>query len=146
MASTERAETGPSVAANLQRSSGPALRCVFHGPRGVEPAVAAVIGPRGLAGLARGNDGGLLEHCPGQATSGGVSLELWVEPKLAVLVVCHAGPALPEWLIANWDRGEEPAVLDAPSGWGWLLVREALDGVSAAASGDRQLLLLEKRL
>ena len=147
----------------LQHNAAPALRCVFDSPRGIAPAVESVLA--GLFGRARSLTPktvdmiGLaatevlhtvLEHCGRQRTAGGapveLSLELWVEPELAVLVIGHAGPALPEWLISNWDRGEEPALLDAPGGWGWLLVREALDGVSTGRCGDRRLLFLEKRL
>jgi hypothetical protein len=147
----------------LQRTSAPALRCPFDGPRSIAPAVEAVIGPRGLAGIARPLSPGtldmlglaamevlhtVLEHCGGQRAASGASVELWIEPRLAVLVVRHAGPALPGWLIANWDRGEEPALHDTPCdcGWGWLLVREALDGVGTARAGGRHLLFLEKRL
>jgi hypothetical protein len=161
MVSGERAGAGAGPTAILQQISAPALRCVFDSPRSIAPAVEAVLGPRGLAGRARSltpktlDMVGLatmevlhtvLEHCGDQRAAGGASVELWVEPGLAVLVVGHAGPALPDWLIANWDRGEEPGVPDASTGWGWLLVREALDGVSAGRCGDRRLLFLEKRL
>ena len=146
---------------SLQHTAAPALRCGFHDAGGIAPAVEAVLGPRGLGGRARSLTPktleliglatmevlhSVLDHCVDQRAGRGVSLELWVEPRLAVLVVSHAGPAIPDWLIANWDRGEEPAVPDAPAGWGWLLVREALDGVSASRRGHRPLLLLEKRL
>jgi hypothetical protein len=145
----------------LQRIDAPALSCVFAGTRSIAPAVEAVIGPRGLAGLARSltprtlDMVGLasmevlhtvLEMCGDQGAAGGASVELWIEPRLAVIVVGYAGPRLPDGLIANWDRGGEPAVLDASSGWGWLLVREAFDGVGAGRCGDRRLLFLEKRL
>ena len=148
----------------LQRISVPAMRCVVDGPRGIGPAVGAMIGPGGLAGVRsltpRTLDllglaamevlHTLLEHgCDrvgGRAGSGGISVELWLEPQLAVVAIGHAGPPLPDWLLANWDRSEEPALPDASSGWGWLLVREALDGVSAGGSDNRRLLFLEKRL
>ncbi len=145
----------------LQRISAPALRCLFDGPRSIAPAVEAVIGPRGLAGVAcpltpKTLDlvglavmevlHTVLEHSGDQRAAGGASVELWIEPKLAVVVVDFIGPGLPDWLVANWDRGEEPALLDASAGWGWLLVREALDGVSAVRLGNRRLLFLEKRL
>ena len=151
----------------LQRTSVPALRCPFDGHRSIQPAVEAVIGPYGLAGAARSltpktlNLIGLammevlhsvLEHCGDQPASVGACVELWIEPKLAVIAVAHAGPALPGWLLANWDRGEEPALDETPAGtgWGWLLVREALDSVGAVRSGrrcgGRRLLFLEKRL
>lgn len=144
----------------LQRTSAPALCCAFDSPRSIAPAVEAVIGPRGLAGIAGAPTPktldlvglatmeilhSVLDHCGDQH---GATVELWIEPELAVVVVRHCGPALPDWLLVNWDRGEEPALLDTPvgSGWGWLLVREALDGVSASRSGNRRMLLLEKRL
>ena len=50
--------------------------------------------------------------------------------------------------LMNWDRGQEPSVL-APSsdiGWGWLLVREALDSVSHTWNGSQQILFLERRI
>lgn len=74
-------------------------------------------------------------------------VELWVEKSLVVLSIRFKGRMLPEWLLRNWDRGQEPAVLAPPHdlGWGWLLVREALDSVSHTTSGDAQLLFLEKR-
>ena len=155
-----RARPGAEPATILDRTSAPALRCVIDGPRAIAPAVEAVIGPRGMGGLARSLTPktldmiGLaamevlhtvLEHRGCQGPAGGVLVELWVQPALAVLVVDHAGPSLPGWLIANWDRGDEPAALDASS-WGWLMVREALDGVGTARRGDRRLILLEKRL
>jgi hypothetical protein len=55
---------------------------------------------------------------------------------------------LPGWLIANWDRVDGPALNETPPGnhWGWLLVREALDGVSDAEIQGQRLIFLEKRL
>jgi hypothetical protein len=146
----------------LQRTSAPLLRCPFDGSRSIAPAVEAVIGPRGLGGIARRLTPRTLdligvatlevlhtviEHC-GDQRACGASVELWIEPRLAVIVVGYAGAALPGWQIANWDRGEEPTLHDTPPGcgWGWLLVREALDGVSAGRCGGRRLLFLEKRL
>lgn len=74
-------------------------------------------------------------------------VELWVEQSLVILSIRFSGRALPEWLLRNWDRGQEPAVLAPPHdlGWGWLLVREALDSVSHSHVGDTQILFLEKR-
>lgn len=155
-----RVRSGAEPSMIPQRIATPALRCLVDGPRSIAPAVEAVIGARGLAGRAPSLTPktldmiGLavmealhtvLEHRGDQRRGRGVSVELWVEPTLAVMVVDHPGPALPDGLVANWDRGDEPAVLDGLS-WGWLLVREALDGVSTASRGDRQLLFLEKRL
>ena len=73
------------------------------------------------------------------------SVVLWAEPALAIIVVRFAGPALPERLLTNWDRGEEPMLPEAAEGegWGWLLVREALDAVGAARANGRNLLFLE---
>jgi len=76
------------------------------------------------------------------------AVELWADATLVIVCVRFRGAPLPDWLLANWDRAHEPAVL-APgtdSGWGWLLVREALDAVSHAWRGREQLLFLEKRL
>ena len=155
---------GAAPAMMLRQVWAPALGCRIDGPRGIAPAVDAVIGPRGLGGL----DGigqpltprtldlvglatlevlhSVLERCGDRAA--GASVELWIEPQLAVLVVGYTGPALPDWLLANWDRNSEPALDDTPAGcgWGWLLVREALDGVGFSRCGARRLLLLEKRL
>ena len=74
-------------------------------------------------------------------------IKLWVEKSLVVLSIHFHGRELPEWLTTNWDRGQEPAILAPPQdlGWGWLLVREALDNVHHAASNDGQILFLEKR-
>ena len=160
----------------LQRISAPAMRCVVGGPRGIGPAVGAMIGPGGLAGIRSltprtldllglaamevlhtlvedGCEGGgdrvggrVGDRIGDRVGSGGISVELWLEPRLAVIAIGHAGPPLPDWLLANWDRGEEPALPDASGGWGWLLVREALDGVSAGGTDNRRLLFLEKRL
>lgn len=75
-------------------------------------------------------------------------VEVWVEPGLLIMCVNFRGDPLPEWLLANWDRGREPAILAPVShtGWSWLLVREALDSVLYEKSGDRQFLFLERRL
>ena len=83
-----------------------------------------------------------------QTEADAAAVELWVEPTLIIICVRFRGTPLPDWLIQNWDRAQEPAVL-APStecGWGWLLVREALDAVSHAWRGSEQLLFLEKRI
>lgn len=147
----------------LLHQSAPVLRLPFEGAHSIAPVVEALIGVRGLAGISRPPTPrtldlvGLaamevlhtvLEFSGDQRGAADASVALWSEPALAIAVVRYAGPTLPDWLLTNWDRGAEPAVLDAPRGcgWGWLLVREALDGVSATRSGSRNLLFLEKRL
>ena len=74
-------------------------------------------------------------------------VELWVDKALVILSVQFQGRDLPEWLTISWDRRQEPAVLAPPHdlGWGWLLVREALDSVQHTRVGNRQTLFLEKR-
>ena len=74
-------------------------------------------------------------------------VELWVEETLVILCVHFSGRELPAWLLRNWDRTQEPAVLAPPDdvGWGWLLVREALDSVTATQVDNRHILFLEKR-
>ncbi len=76
------------------------------------------------------------------------TIELWVESTLLVICVKFRGQALPGWLVTNWDRGQEPGTLAPPGdvGWGWLLVREALDSVAHAWQGSQQILFLERRL
>jgi hypothetical protein len=146
----------------LLRRSAPLLDMPFEGAQGIPPAVEALIGPRGLAGAIRQATPRTLdlvglavmevlhtivEHL-GERRGLSGSVALWTEPRLAIIAVSWAGPALPDWMLANWDRGEEPASLEAPlgSGWGWLLVREAVDGVSAMRSGSRNILYLERWL
>ncbi|MEM7743246.1 MAG: ATP-binding protein [Pseudomonadota bacterium] len=75
-------------------------------------------------------------------------IELWADTHLVVFCVKFQGAPLPDWLLANWDRAQEPAVLAPPddSGWGWLLVREALDSVMLVQNGDTQHLFLERRV
>ena len=76
------------------------------------------------------------------------AVELWVDQHLLIITIRFRGARLPDWLLVNWDRGQEPAIL-APRteyGWGWLLVREALDAVSMDWSESEQILILEKRL
>lgn len=74
-------------------------------------------------------------------------VELWVDKALVILSVRFQGRDLPDWIPINWDRGQEPAVLAPPQdlGWGWLLVREALDSVHHIKSANSQTLFLEKR-
>ena len=76
------------------------------------------------------------------------SIELWVEKTLMIVCVKFRGAPLPNWLLANWNRAQEPAVLapNTETGWGWLLVREALDAVNHGWRGSEQLLFLEKRI
>ena len=76
------------------------------------------------------------------------SVELFAESTLLVICIKFRGRSLPGWLQSNWDRGQEPARLAPPSeaGWGWLLVREALDSVTHTWSDSQQILFLERRL
>ena len=78
----------------------------------------------------------------------GAQVELWLEPSLVIVSIRFSGRDLPDWLLTNWDRGQEPAVLAPPHdlGWGWLLVREALDSVNYQRSATHQILFLEKRV
>lgn len=90
----------------------------------------------------------IVETAGGQSESDGSSVDLWIEPTLIIICVRFRGLPLPDWLVTNWNRAEEPAVL-APAtecGWGWLLVREALDAVSHDWHCGEQLLFLEKRI
>ena len=147
----------------LLRGTAPVLSLGFEGAGSIAPAVEALIGPRGLAGIVRPATPrtldliglaimevlhSVVEISGDQRGRAGTSVTLWTEPKLAVVAVRFAGLPLPEWLLANWDRGEEPAVAETPRGygWGWLLVREALDAVSVTRAGNRNILFLEKRL
>ncbi len=148
----------------LLRRSAPLLQLPFEGAQGIPSAVETLIGPKGLAGAIRPATPRTLDllglavmevlHTivevsgdPGGRLSGSVAL--WTEPRLAMIVVRFAGRPLPDRLLADWDRGAEPASPEAPlgcDGWGWLLVREALDGVGAVRSGNRNLLFLERWL
>ena len=147
----------------LLRRPRPVLSVPFVGTRSIAPAVEALIGPRGLGGIGRAPTPRTLElvglavmevlHSIVELSGKGrglanASVVLWAEPALAIIVVRFAGPALPERLLTNWDRGEEPMLPEAAEGegWGWLLVREALDAVGAARASGRNLLFLEKRL
>lgn len=88
------------------------------------------------------------EVCGQQTDADNSYIDLWRERTFVIVCVRFRGAALPDWLIANWDRSQEPAML-APtidSGWGWLVVREALDAVSHQWSGSEQMLFLEKRM
>lgn len=89
----------------------------------------------------------VLDFCGPQHRLRG-AVGLWVEPTLAIVSVRFAGPPLPDWLLTNWDRGEPPAVIALPSavGWGWLLVREAIEGVAQLRTRRGNVLLLERRL
>ena len=142
----------------------PVLSCRFvGGPGDIPGLVDHLLGLDGLSGLPNLPTPETLEilglalnevlhsiaDISGRQTTGdNSSVELWVEQTLVILCVRFRGAPLPEWLLQNWDRAQEPAVL-APSidcGWGWLLVREALDAVSHGWRGSEQLLFLEKRI
>ncbi len=80
--------------------------------------------------------------------SDNAAVELWLEERLLIICVKFLGSPLPHWLTMNWDRAQEPERL-APSGdagWGWLLVREAVDTVSYMRRGPQQHLYLERRI
>ena len=81
----------------------------------------------------------IVEFSGRQSRESHSGVELWIEESLVILCVHFKGRDLPDWLLRNWDRGQEPALLAPPNdvGWGWLLVREALDSVSAAKDGQR---------
>lgn len=142
----------------------PVLSCRFIGGPGEIPnLVDSLLGSSGLSGMPNLPTPETLEilglalnevlhsitDIAGRQTDGDASsVELWVEETLVILCVRFRGAPLPDWLLQNWDRAQEPAVL-APSidcGWGWLLVREALDAVSHGWRGSEQLLFLEKRI
>ncbi|MEM1160933.1 MAG: hypothetical protein AAGJ28_08365 [Pseudomonadota bacterium] len=78
----------------------------------------------------------------------GASVELWIEPTMIILSVSYQGPPVPNWLLTNWDRTQQPAFLAPPGdiGWGWLLVREAFESVSEEHSGSQNIIFLERRL
>ena len=75
------------------------------------------------------------------------AIELWLQKDFLVIAVRFRGTPLPRWLLTNWDRGAEPAILAPRSevGWGWLLVRDVFDSVWLDWAGSEQILLLEKR-
>lgn len=89
----------------------------------------------------------IVEFSGNQGRDANSGIELWIEESLVILSVHFSGRELPDWLLRNWDRAQEPAVLAPPQdiGWGWLLVREALDNVCASRVGNKQILFLEKR-
>lgn len=76
------------------------------------------------------------------------SIELWLDRHLLIITIRFRGTPLPDWLLANWDKGQQPTVLPprADYGWGWLAIREALDAVSLDWQGSEQVLILERRL
>jgi hypothetical protein len=143
---------------------GPVLACSLSGGvKSIAGTVDSVLGDGGLSslnnsvspevqelmGLALNEVLYTVNEFAGEQTDGdGSSIELWVETTLLVVCVKFRGGPLPKWLLSNWDRGQEPQRLAPPSdvGWGWLLVREALDNVSHEWSGSQQLLYLERRL
>ena len=143
---------------------GPALACRLKGgPRDISDVVETVLGSEGIAGrtqittpetvellgLALNEVLHSVHEFAGEQTEADDSrVELWVESALLIVTVSFRGKGMPDWLLTNWDRCREPAVLTPPSesGWGWLLVREALDSVSHSWVDSRQLLFLERRL
>ena len=144
--------------------SAPVLSCrLLGGSRAIPEIVDDLINSDGLSALPGGATPEMLEilalalsevlhsinEFAGQQTMADeASVELWVEDSLVIICAKFHGKPLPGWLLTNWDRGQEPAIL-APSsdiGWGWLLVREALDSVSHEWCGSQQILFLERRL
>lgn len=142
----------------------PVLSCRFAGGQVAIPTVVEeLVNARALNAAGLGDTPETLEilglalneilhtitEIAGEQTDADASvIELWIERTLLIVCVRFRGAPLPPWLLANWDRAQEPAVL-APRtecGWGWLLVREALDAVSHGWQGSEQLLFLEKRL
>lgn len=89
----------------------------------------------------------VLDHAGPGAADASAKITLWLDSTLLICSIRFAGAPLPGWLLANWDRSREPRHLSAPSGsgWGWLLVRDAIDCVSYERLHDCQLLFLEKR-
>ena len=147
-----------------QTESAPVLSCrLLGGSREIPEIVDDLISSRGLSAVPGGATPEMLEilalalsevlhsinEFAGQQTlADDASVELWVEESLVIICAKFHGQALPDWLLMNWDRGQEPSVL-APSsdiGWGWLLVREALDSVSHTWNGSQQILFLERRI
>ncbi len=147
----------------LLRRSAPLLEVPFDGAHSIPDAVEALIGPRGLAGAIRQATPRTLdlvglavmevlhtivEHAAHRRGGSSGTAALWTEPRLAMIAVSFAGPPLPAALLSSWDRGQEPEGqgTSGDCGWGWLLVREALDGVSAVRTANRNLLFLERWL
>lgn len=142
----------------------PMLDAALGDARDIAGAVQAMTGPRGLAGMARQPAPKVPDlmamaltevlqnviDFSGAQDPDRAAVELWVEPSLVILAVRFAGPPLPDWMIANWDRGEPPAAPAFPGdggwGWGWLIVREAFDSTGQQPAGGGNLLFLEKRL
>lgn len=143
----------------LSCSVAPLTHARLADARDIPAAVQAIAGPRGLGRAAPpGAAGtlGLVGAALAEALQSVVELngaqdpdragvELWVEPTLMIVVVRFAGPPLPEWLVANWDRGEAPR-RPRTGGWGWLTVREAMHGASQQRGRGHNLLFLEIRL
>ena len=141
----------------------PALACrLIGGPRSMSavvdevlrsPAMRNSVGARSpeaidLLGLALNEVLYSVHEFAGEQTEAdGSCVELWAEATVMIVTVKFRGAALPSWLLANWDRGREPAMLAPPheAGWGWLLVREALDSVSHVWADSQQILFLERR-
>lgn len=113
------AEVGPTVACDLS-----------GGPKSIASIVDLLLGPDGVAGTSplRSPDTidllGLalnevlhsVHEFAGEQTDGDEScVELWVERTLCIITVRFRGRPLPDWLLTNWDRGREPAVLAPPN-------------------------------
>lgn len=143
---------------------GPALEFrLSGGVKSIGPIVDALLGQQGigarslmrtpemldLMALALNEVLHSVQEFAGEQSEGDQSsVELWAERALCIITIRFRGRAMPDWLLTNWDRAREPALLAPPGekGWGWLLVREALDSVSHAWVDDQQVLFLERRL
>lgn len=142
----------------------PILACrLMGGARAIPAIVEDLLGAHGLSSAPAGATPETLEilglalnevlhsineFAGEQTLADEAAVELWVGETLVIITARFHGKALPDWLVTNWDRGQEPAIL-APSteaGWGWLLVREALDNVCHAWRGSEQILYLERRI
>lgn len=142
----------------------PVMACRFAGgSRSVPAIVSSLLGAEGLSctldsptpemleilGLALNEVlHSVTEFAGEQTIADDAKVELWAEETLVIICIKFHGRSLPHWLLQNWDRAQEPAVLAPKSdiGWGWLLVREALDSVNHAWRDSTQLLFLERRI
>lgn len=143
--------------------AGPMLECgLSGGSKSIGAVVETLVGPGGISGS------GLIcspetlellglalievlhsinEFAGEQCETDASRVEIWVESTLCIFTVSFRGCPLPDWLLTNWDRARDPAVLVPPteSGWGWLLVREAMDSVTHTWADGQQVLFMERR-
>lgn len=144
--------------------AGPKLECdLWGGSKSIGVIVETLVGPGGISasGLIRSPETlellglalnevlhSINEFAGEQCEDDASRVEMWVESTLCIFTVSFRGHPLPDWLLTNWDRAQDPAVLAPPTevGWGWLLVREALDSVTHSWADGQQILFLERRL